>query len=200
MPAGLAMALIFPLAGHLSDRLPAPAIISAGTLLIALSCYALSVADVNTLPWVMVLWVAVGRIGLGLGLPSISTGSLRVLPLQLVSQGAGAVNFSRQLGGAIGVNLLSLALDRRTAQHASSLTDTQTAGNTVTTELLRRWQELGPTIGLSPDQLVPESLRFLGKIIHAQAYAQSFRDSFLMLAFVFVIALIPAWIMRRSMR
>lgn len=200
MPAGVAMALIFPLAGHLSDRFPAPAVISAGTLLVALSCYVLSLSDVDTLPWVLVLWVAIGRIGLGLGLPSIATGSLKVLPMPLVSQGAGAVNFSRQLGGAIGVNLLSLALDRRTAQHASSLTDTQTAGNTITAELLHRLQELGSSIGLSTDQLVPESLRFLGRIIHSQAYAQGFRDSFLILAFVLILALVPAWLMRRSMR
>lgn len=200
MPAGLVMALIFPLAGHLSDRFPAPVIISIGTLLVALSCYALSLADVNTLPWFLVFWVAVGRIGLGLGLPSINTGSLRTLPLLQVSQGAGAVNFSRQLGGAIGVNLLSLALAQRTAYHAGSLTDTQTAGNAITTELLRRLQDLGPSLGLSPDQLLPQALRFLGNVIHFQAYARGFQDSFLLLALVFVLALIPAWIMRRSIK
>lgn len=200
MPAGLAMGLAFPLAGYLSDRLPAPTLINVGTLLVAVSCYALSFIDVYTLPLYVMLWVVVGRIGLGIGMPPISTGSLRTLPLSKISQGSGASNFSRQLGGAVGVNLLSLVLDQRTTHHASALADTQTAGNAVTAEVIARFHAIGPSLGLSPDQWTPQALRFLGEAIHFQAYAAGYRDSFLALTFLFVLALVPGWIMRRSTR
>jgi hypothetical protein len=35
-------------------------------------------------------------------------------------------------------------------------------------------------------------------VIHAQAYTMGFRDSFLIVAIVYVLAIIPAWIMART--
>ncbi|WP_290649664.1 DHA2 family efflux MFS transporter permease subunit [Aquisalimonas sp.] len=200
MPAGLVMAMSFPLAGHLSDRLPPHVPIAVGLVLIAVSCFALGTADVNTAFWVMVFWITLGRIGLGLGLPSINTGSLRTLDFSLVSQGAGAVNFSRQLGGALGVNALSVLLDRRTWFHTEVMAQTQTAANPMTRELLMRFQELAGRLGVSPDRLEPEALRFLGEMVFRQGYARGFQDSFLALGVVFLLALIPAWLMGRYTR
>jgi hypothetical protein len=35
-------------------------------------------------------------------------------------------------------------------------------------------------------------------VIHAQAYTLGFRDSFLLIAVVFALGLIPAWLMGRA--
>lgn len=200
MPAGLAMALIFPVAGIMADRFPAPAVIALGTLLLAGSSYMLGLMDIYTLPWLIVFWVTIGRLGLGFGMPAIGTGSLRALDMSLVSQGSGAANFSRQLGGAIGVNLLSVTLEWRTMEHARVITDTQTAGNAMTAELLARYQSMAPAAGLTPDQLGPASMAFLRDAIYFQSYMKGFQDSFMILAGVFVLTLIPVWVMRRYTR
>lgn len=197
MPAGLVMALSFPLSGHLSDRLPPHVPIAIGLVLIAVSCFALGMADVNTAFWVMVFWITVGRIGMGLGLPSINAGSLRTLDFSQVSQGAGAVNFSRQLGGALGVNGLSVLLDRRTWFHTEVMAQTQTADNPMTQQMLSRFQELAQRLGVGADRLEPEALRFLGEMVYRQGFARGFQDSFLALGVVFLLALIPAWLMGR---
>ncbi|MBC7378126.1 MAG: MFS transporter, partial [Burkholderiaceae bacterium] len=55
----------------------------------------------------------VGRIGLGFVLPSLNLGSMRGLPNELISQGASTVNFLRQLGGAVGISLVGIALEWR---------------------------------------------------------------------------------------
>ena len=47
------------------------------------------------------------------------------------------VNFARQLGGAFGVNALSITLDRRTMLHSEAFTSTQSAANSATGELLQ---------------------------------------------------------------
>ena len=195
MPAGIIMAAAFPVAGYLTDRVSAPGIIAAGMLLLAVSCWALGWADVSTLPWVIMFWIAVGRLGFGFGLPAISTGSLRTLNIALVSQGSGANSFARQLGGALGVNLLSLGLDVRTTHHARAFTDAQTVNNPLALELLSKIQAMGPSTGLSPDQLVPVSHQFLRQMIEFQAYTRGFQDSFLMLSFVFIFTLVPVVVM-----
>ncbi|MDN3519200.1 MDR family MFS transporter [Aquisalimonas lutea] len=200
MPAGLVMALSFPVAGYLSDRVPPDVPIGAGLVLIALSCFVLGYADATTGFWVMAFWVIVGRVGMGLGLPSINTGSLRTLDFRLVSQGAGAVNFSRQLGGALGVNALSVLLDRRTWFHTEVMAQMRTADHPAHRELLRQFRELAGRLGVEPGRLEPDALRFLGDVVYRQAYTLGFQDSFLALGVVFLLALFPAWLMGRFAR
>ncbi|MNH40696.1 hypothetical protein D3C79_1020520 [compost metagenome] len=58
-------------------------------------------------------WACVGRLGLGLLLPALSTGSLDILSAEELALGAGAITFVRQLGGAFGINLLTFFLEWR---------------------------------------------------------------------------------------
>jgi hypothetical protein len=51
--------------------------------------------------------------GLGLLLPALTTGSLDILAPDELAQGAAAITFVRQLGGAFGVNLLTFFLEWR---------------------------------------------------------------------------------------
>ena len=54
--------------------------------------------------------------------------------------------------------------------------------------------------GASPDLQSAAALHYLGRVVLAQAYTMGFRDSFLVTAVVFALALIPAWIMGRNAR
>lgn len=196
MPAGLAMGFIFPIAGKMSDLYPARILIALGVMLFAWSCWELAKVDVSTLPWVLGGWVLMGRLGLGLGMPSLSTGSLKVLPEHLLSQGAGANNFARQLGGAVGVNVLAVVLEWRSSFHAAAIASTQTSGNIVTSQWLTAIENGYQVVGLSPE-LVGMFARYqLGELVWFQGYESGFRDSFLVLAFIFGFALLPAWLMK----
>ncbi|HJV94565.1 MAG TPA: MFS transporter, partial [Albitalea sp.] len=70
--------------------------------------------------WLITLWAIVGRIGLGFVLPSLNLGAMRGLPPTLISQGSSTVNFLRQLGGAVGVNLVGIVLEWRLRSHAGA--------------------------------------------------------------------------------
>src|SRR5690606_25000429 len=129
MPSGLVLVLVFPLAGRLSDRIPEGYLIGSGMCILAWSSYLTTSISINTTFWTLAWWTVLSRIGLGLVFPSITAGSLKVLPPDLVGQGSGAVNFTRQLGGAFGVNLLAVLLERRTMFHADALTVSQTSDN-----------------------------------------------------------------------
>lgn len=198
MPAGLLLGLFMPVAGYLSDRLSARGLIIAGLICFSVSSYWLAGVDANTSFWTVAWCVIISRIGLGLIKPSLNLAALRALRPELLGQGAGMINFSRQLGGAFGVNLLSVALDRRTFFYSDTLTSLQTAANSATLELLRTMQDLLAQAGVPQDLQMAGALHFLGRVIHAQAYTMGFRDSFLIVAVVFTLALVPAWIMGRT--
>lgn len=198
MPAGLILAVFLPIGGYLSDRVPARRLIIAGLLCFAASSYWLASVDVNTSFWFVAWCVILSRIGLGMIKPALNLAALRSLRPELLGQGAGMINFARQLGGAFGVNLLSVVLDRRTSFHSDILTSLQTAANSATAELLRLVQQALAQGGAPEDLQAAGALHYLGRVIHAQAYTLGFRDSFLVVAIIFGLGLIPAWIMGRA--
>jgi DHA2 family multidrug resistance protein len=198
MPAGLLLGALLPVAGYVSDHVPARWLIMAGLGCFALSAWWMSELDAGTSFWTLAWWIAVSRVGLALIKPSLNVAALRALPSSQLSQGAGMINFFRQLGGAFGVNLLSVTLDVRTHVHSESLVALQTGANSTTMELLRVMRGVLAQAGLAADQQAAGALHFLGRMVHAQAQTLGFRDSFLLVAVVFAIGLIPAWIMGRE--
>ncbi len=198
MPAGIIMGLCMPVAGYLSDRLAARTMVIAGLLCFGISSFWLARVDSNMTFWTMAWAVVFSRIGLAIMKPSLNVAALRALRPEHLSQGAGMINFARQLGGAFGVNLLSVTLDRRTFFHSDTLTATQTSANSSTVELLRSIQALLAQAGVPEDMQAAGAMNYLGKVIYAQAYTMGFRDSFLVVGLVFMFALIPAWIMGRT--
>jgi EmrB/QacA subfamily drug resistance transporter len=197
MPAGLILVFVFPIAGRLTDKAPAYVTVMFGLALFALSSFLMTGVDTDTSFWLFAWWIMVGRIGLGFIMPSLNAGALKALPMTLLGQGSGAINFVRQLGGAFGVNLLSIALERRSQLYVDSFTAAQHAGNGATVDLLRS------VTGLLAQADVPESLRpagamnYLGRLIYSQGNMLGYRDSFFIIGVIFLIALVPALMMRR---
>ena len=114
VPAGLAMAFVFPVAGHLTDRVPIGRIVSWGLLFFVASMVLLAAAEIPTTAAWLVIWAVFGRLGVGLMMPPITTASLGLLPEEQLDRGSGIINFGRQIGGALGVNLSAVL-----AQYAS---------------------------------------------------------------------------------
>jgi len=72
----------------MSDRIPPHLLILSGLLLFGFSCYLMTAVDTSTEFWSFAGWVVVGRIGLGLILPSLNVGALRVLESSIAASTA----------------------------------------------------------------------------------------------------------------
>ncbi|MFW6093952.1 MAG: DHA2 family efflux MFS transporter permease subunit, partial [Pseudomonadota bacterium] len=116
-PAGLVMAALFPVAGRLADLTSHRAMVLVGLTLFALSNWPMTGADAFTPTVHMLIWYVIGRVGLALIFPSLNAAAINPLSLALIPQGSGAINFLRQLGGAFGVNIISLIMRDRMVFH-----------------------------------------------------------------------------------
>src|SRR5690606_36330990 len=116
------------------------------------------------------------RIGKGLVFPTLSAGSLRALPPQMLAQGSGAINFTRQLGGAFGVNLLAVMVERRTVFHADALAGVLTPDNATAMSFLAQVAAAVRGAGLPDLQQMPAAAWFLGQAVYQQASTLAFRD------------------------
>jgi EmrB/QacA subfamily drug resistance transporter len=126
LPTGVLMGMASFAGGWLSDRLSAAVLLTGGLLVFALSVAGLGWLEQGASFVVLCFWACIGRVGLGLLLPALSTGSLDILSPQELALGAGAITFVRQLGGAFGVNLLTFFLEwRHAAEGGSALAEAQ---------------------------------------------------------------------------
>jgi hypothetical protein len=102
-------------------------LVSSGLALLALSFGFMATLHVDSSMWWLSALVILGRIGLGLILPSLNSGSLRSLARPLIPQGSSVINFMRMLGGAAGVSVCAIVLQWRLAEHGVSLTSNEQA-------------------------------------------------------------------------
>lgn len=202
MPAGFVLGIVFPVSGRLGDLLPPWAPIMAGLALFGLSNWLCSGADVDTPFWSLAGWMVVGRIGLGLITPSLNAGALRALPPELLAQGSGTVNFVRQFGGAMGVNLLSVLIDQRTTFHGDALAQAMTPATPAAYAALQRLGLMLPHWGNPfgtrlPSGALPAGMAYLETVMAPKARLLAYQDGFLVVAVMFLAALLPALLMRR---
>jgi EmrB/QacA subfamily drug resistance transporter len=118
LPAGLVLAVTIPIAGRFADRVATSRMVSIGLVLLAASFFLMLGVGIGTSLTLITIWAAIGRLGLGMIMPSLNLGALHGLPQALISQGSSTINFLRQLGGALGIGLVGNILEWRLRTHA----------------------------------------------------------------------------------
>ncbi|MEO8310287.1 MAG: DHA2 family efflux MFS transporter permease subunit [Caldimonas sp.] len=120
LPAGLVLAVTIPVAGRLADRVAVSRMVSLGLVLLAASFFLMLGVEPTTALLLITLWAVIGRLGLGLIMPSLNLGSMQGVPNALIAQGSSTINFLRQLGGAVGIGLVGNVLEWRLRTHAAA--------------------------------------------------------------------------------
>lgn len=199
LPAGLAMAFMFPIAGYVSDKTQPRNLIIIGLVCFGISCFVLRDITINT-PFIqLIYWYILGRIGLALIFPCLNAASLGSLPLSQLSQGSGAVNFIRQLGSAFGVNGVAIFISNRTSLYSDELAVSQSwTPNSM--QMMAELKQLIAAYGLPA--LYEQALTgiHLSKIIYSQASTLAYRDGFMIIGVVFLLTTIPTWFMKIQKR
>jgi EmrB/QacA subfamily drug resistance transporter len=198
LPAGILVISTTPVFGRLADRFPAHLMVMIGITLFACGNFLMSGTDVNTTFWTFAIYIIVARFGMALIMPSLSASALRALTPEQLNKGSGTVNFCRQFGGAFGITSLVVFTEQRTQFHGEALTATQTAANTASRDMLDQVGAIMGEAGLPESLHDSGALHYLGKVIEAQALTLGYQDGFIMISVVFVLALIPAWILGKA--
>lgn len=190
VPGGLAMGLALPIGGRLADRYPPYLLLMTGFLLFAVSTWIMGFSDANTSFWTFALLVLIGRIGQGFLFPPVTAAGLAAAPPEKMGTANGMLNFTRQMGGAFGINLLAIHIERRTAYFSDVLATTQTEANSTTQGLLDTITSMLGAAGLPGLTETALAKLYLGRVLAAQATALGFRDTFFAFALVSFVAVL----------
>lgn len=196
LPAGVAMALCFPLAGRLSDRVDARIMLCAGVLMFAASMWLLSDVTAATSFTAMAFAVALSRTGIATVMPAANASAMHQAQDMLASA-APAATFLNQTGGALGVAILSALLQERAAFHALTLQPLINEFNGQAVEAMNLLAQGMEESGLAPHAAAAMAGRALDGTVWASAQLLAFRDCFKAIALAFMglllfLPLVPA--------
>ncbi|MFN4183487.1 MAG: DHA2 family efflux MFS transporter permease subunit [Hyphomonas sp.] len=189
IPAGIAMMIGFPIAGRLTDRFDPRWLLGFGIVSFAISAWLLSHVTAMTPYWVLVGWILLSRIGISFCMPPSNTTAVRAVPPHLLASATGGVSFLMQVGGAFGVNILAIILQRRTIFHGAHLS----AGlNETNPEMMYQHALQAQTLemsGMTQVQAFQSAFGMFNQKIASEAMVYAFRDCFFIIFVWFVLVL-----------
>ncbi|MBK8200115.1 MAG: DHA2 family efflux MFS transporter permease subunit [Acidobacteria bacterium] len=189
IPAGLAMVVGFPIAGRLTDRVDPRWLLAFGILSFALSAHLLAGVTALTPYWVLVSWIMLSRVGISFCNPPANTTAVRAVPVRLLASATGGVSFMMQVGGAFGVNLLAVLLQRRMLFHGEHLAAEMNEANAEFLYQHARNAQALEASGMPPLTAFMDSFQAIGQRVAAESTVLAFRDCFFVISVWFVVVL-----------
>ncbi len=193
IPAGVAMAVCFPLAGRLSDHLDARLLLCGGLALFGASMLMMAEVATQTDFVAIATALALGRAGIGLTMPPANAMAMRQAA-GLLAQAAPAATFLSQTGGALGVALASVLLEERAAFHADAMGPMLNETNAQLGAAIAKISGALAAGGVNPAATDAIAAGQVAAAMRASAQLLAFRDCFFVLGAGF-LALAPVAIL-----
>lgn len=119
LPSGIALVATTPIAGYLADRYAPKNITISGLFLFGVSFFIFSAVGGHMTYGLLIGATIIGRIGLGLILPSLSLATMHHLEPHHFAQSSMMVSYMRQLGGVMGIAIIAVFVEWRISLYGS---------------------------------------------------------------------------------
>jgi DHA2 family multidrug resistance protein len=119
----------------------------------------------------------------------LSLATLGPLPRQDIAAGSGFYNLTRQLGGSIGIAVLTTLLARREFFHRARLVEHVSLYNPQTNQRLDLLSGALQSRGIDPATAHQQALALIDQTINTQAAIMSYADIFLFVGVMFLASL-----------
>ena len=197
LPVGIIQGLFSPISGWFSDKISAKVPIIVGMGLLVLSFLLNSNLSFLTEHSYIMTSLYIRGLGMGLIFTPISTLSLLTIPRDKMAQASGIMNTVRQIGGSMGVALLSTILTARVNFHSQMFGGAVQANSQAfqgaTHNMAYFIQQHG---GSSFSTALKQSQSIIMSNVGNQAFIQGINDDFLIAAFITLLGFIPILLLK----
>ena len=197
LPVGIIQGHFSPISGWFSDKVNPKVPIIAGVGLLVASFFLNSNLSFLTEHSYIMTSLYLRGLGMGLIFTPLSTLSLLTIPREKMAQASGIMNTVRQIGGSLGVALLSTILTARVSFHAQmyggSVQSGSQAFQSATRNMAYFIQQHG---GGSFSTALRQGQSILMSNVNSQAYIQGINDDFLIAAFISILGFVPILLLK----
>lgn len=197
MPGGVAMALMMPVVGLLSNRVPLKYLIGFGLTVVALSMWHLTSlspdANFGFFAWARVFQT----VGLPFMFIPILSSSYAGLPQNQTDQASALINVARNVGGSTGISIANTVLTNSEQIHQNYLTDQLIPSSLPFQQMLRDAIAQFSAVASPPDAQL-RAYALIEQIVQQQAILLAYIDVFALWAMVAVLLIPAPFVLLRS--
>jgi DHA2 family multidrug resistance protein len=189
LPGALASAVAFPLAARLLSVFDPRVMLTGGALLLAGAVLQLGHLSPQTGYWDLFWPLILRAFGTVFMFLPLNMATLGPIPKKDVSAASGFFNLTRQVGGSVGVALLTTLLARRNAMHRTVLVEKLIAGSVAVDQRLGFLTHGFASSGIDPAAAHQKAIVALDGLVNRQVAVLSFGDTFWATAALIVVSL-----------
>jgi EmrB/QacA subfamily drug resistance transporter len=149
LPGSLIMGILMPFAGRLGDKISPRTMGFIGFALLGLFFFEYRNLTIETSKWGIVWPTIIRGVGIAMLIAPLTATAMNAVPKNQAGMASSMLNIIQQVGGSIGIAVLSLALHRRMTYHISNIGSDISSANpaykTAIDNMIERAHELGYT-------------------------------------------------------
>ena len=197
-PGGVAVILLLPAVGILISKVDSRYMISLGFLITSIGLFHLSRLNLD-ISFSQAVWARILQAsGLAFLFIPIQTVAYVGMPRQKSNAISGITNLSRNIGGSVGISLVTTLLARRAQYHQSVLSAHADGTSSAFRNLMSGTTNRLTALGSSQDQASHQAYGVLSNIIGRQAIFLSYMDVFFLLSIGAAILVPCVFIMKKA--
>lgn len=198
MPGGFAIMLAMPLVGFLLSKYDARRLLFFGLALLSFSLFRMTNFDVMIDFRTAATARVVQALGLAFLFVPINTAAYAYLPMEKNNAASGLINLSRNIGGSVGISLVTTLLSRRAQYHQTVLTSHLTAGSGRLQAILAAASHTLLARGSSAAEASRQAYGIVAGIVGRESTMLAYIDNFWLLG-ISILAMIPfVFVMKQS--
>lgn len=184
LPGSLLMGVLMPVAGRMADRFSPRLMALAGFFLLGWFFWDYRLLDLNTSIWGVISPTIVRGFGIAVLIAPLTATAMNAVPTRKAGMASSMLNLNQQVGGSIGIAVLSLVLDHRTSYHLSRVGAAVSAGSDSYKHYLSMNFWHARAMGLDIADSAHAAAGIVGRHIAKVAGVGGFQDAFIVGALI----------------
>src|ERR1700728_2794156 len=190
MPGGFCIMLLLPLVGFLLSRYNPRWLLVFGLAVLSLSLFHMTSFDLELDFRTAVTARIFQAVGMAFLFVPINTAAYAFLPRSKNNAASGLMNLARNIGGSVGISVVTTMLDRRTQLHLNNLAGNLNSGSAAFPSMVQGASRAMIAHGASAAQATQQAYALVQGTVERQATMLAYLDCFWFLG-VAIMALIP---------
>jgi EmrB/QacA subfamily drug resistance transporter len=193
LPGSLIIAFSMPIVGLMSDKASPRFMSFIGMLLLGYSMFLYKDISVYNSTWEIIYPTLIRGIGMSLLMAPIMTLALNSVPRRSAGMASSMMSVIQQVGGAVGIAILSTVLDNRIKFHLSTVGPAIKPGSPAFMAAVQGLQQRAHELGLSQANAVQAAKGALMKFVYVAQSSFAFQDCFLFATGMIVLSILPVF-------
>jgi len=198
LPGVLVTALIMPFTNVIMKKMSPRWLIGLGVSALSISMFMLMLLNADSNPMTLFWPLILRGIAMGIIWVPLTLATLTILKGHEIAEGTSLFNLSRQLGGSMGIAVMTTFLANRIVFHHSVLLEHVSIYQSSIQQRMAMMQAFLMSKGMSASAAYQQALSFMNRTILGQASILGYEDVFLIMGLLFLSTIILLFFFEKS--